>query len=127
MLTLLPMASHDQESHVACHFNCYDLRNAMVPLLMLLAFVEDFFVQFLHWFQVNTLIGLMELSNRERFMLSAWNEANEVKHGGQDYKIGIISLAYLLGIGGIQIHILYYIDALYIQLVYIYGIISGTV
>ena len=40
-------------------------------------------------------------------MLSAWNEENEIKHRGQDNEIGIVSLTYLLGIGGIQIHISY--------------------
>ena len=36
MLTLAPMASYNQESLVAPHFNCLALWNTMVPLLMLL-------------------------------------------------------------------------------------------
>ena len=32
-----PMMSHNQKSHVAPHFKCPDLRNAMVPLTTLLA------------------------------------------------------------------------------------------
>ena len=36
MPTLASVTSHDQESHVALHFNCCDLRNAMVVLMMLL-------------------------------------------------------------------------------------------
>ena len=31
------MASHDQKSHVALHFDCHDQGNAVVPLTMLLA------------------------------------------------------------------------------------------
>ena len=31
------MVSHDEKNHVAPHFNCLDLRNAMVPLTTLLA------------------------------------------------------------------------------------------
>ena len=37
ILTVAPMASHDQESHIAPHVNCLDLINAMVPFMMLLA------------------------------------------------------------------------------------------
>ena len=37
ILTVVPVASHDQESPVAPHLNCLDLRNAIVPLTMLLA------------------------------------------------------------------------------------------
>ena len=37
MLTLLLIESHDEESHVAHHFNCLDPGNAVVPLMMLLA------------------------------------------------------------------------------------------
>ena len=33
----LPMASHNQKSHVASHFDCLDLRNAMVALITPLA------------------------------------------------------------------------------------------
>ena len=33
-----------------------------------------------------------------RFMLSAWNEANEIKHRGYNNEIDIASLTYLLGI-----------------------------
>ena len=40
MLTLAHMASHDQESHVSPHFNLLDLRNAMMPLMMLLALCD---------------------------------------------------------------------------------------
>ena len=35
MPILMPMASHDQKSHVALHFDHLDLRNAMVLLTML--------------------------------------------------------------------------------------------
>ena len=55
------------------------------------------------------------------------NEANKVKHKGQDNKIGIVSLAYLFSIGGIQIHISHCIDALCIKVVEIYGIFSYAV
>ena len=37
MLTLAPVALHDQEGHAAPYFNCLDLRNAMVQLMVLLA------------------------------------------------------------------------------------------
>ena len=60
-------------------------------------------------------------------MLSTWNEVNEVKHRGQDNEKGIVSLAYVLGIGGIQIYITYWIDALCIQVVDVYGIFSYAV
>ena len=40
MLTLAPMASQDQESHVACHFKWFDLRNATVPLLIVLTLCD---------------------------------------------------------------------------------------
>ena len=69
----------------------------------------------------------MGLFTGSRFLLSAQNEANKVKHRGQDNKIGIVSLAYLLGIGGIQIHISYCIDAFCIQVIHIYGIFSYAV
>ena len=36
MLTLVPMASHEQESHVTPNINCLDLRNVIVQLMMLL-------------------------------------------------------------------------------------------
>ena len=40
-LTLMPMAvaieSHGQNSHVATHFDCLDIRNLVVPLTMLMA------------------------------------------------------------------------------------------
>ena len=49
----------------------------------------------------------MQLSTGGRLMLSSWNEVNKVKHRGKDNEIGIVSLTYLLGIGGIQIHISY--------------------
>ena len=32
--TPVPMSSHDQRGHVANHFDCLDLMNAMVPLMM---------------------------------------------------------------------------------------------
>ena len=32
-----PVVSHDQKSHVTPYFNCLDLRNAMVPMITLLA------------------------------------------------------------------------------------------
>ena len=35
MLMLVPMVSHDQKSPVAPHFNHHDLRNTMLPLMML--------------------------------------------------------------------------------------------
>ena len=34
---MVPMASHDQKSPVALHFNLLDLRNAEVPLMTLSA------------------------------------------------------------------------------------------
>ena len=34
MLTLVPMAYQDQKGLVAPHFDCPDLRNATVPLMM---------------------------------------------------------------------------------------------
>ena len=40
MLTLAPVASHNQESHVTPHFNCLTLRNAVVPLMILLALCD---------------------------------------------------------------------------------------
>ena len=40
MLTFGPMTLHDQEGQVAPHFNCLDLWNAMVPLMMLLALCD---------------------------------------------------------------------------------------
>ena len=39
-LMLMPMPSHDQNLHIASHFCCLNLRNAMVPLIMLLASSE---------------------------------------------------------------------------------------
>ena len=36
-LILMPMASHEEKSHVAPHFDHLDLRNSMVPLKMLSA------------------------------------------------------------------------------------------
>ena len=39
-VTLAPMTSHDQESHVVPHFNCFDLRNAKVLLMMLLTLCD---------------------------------------------------------------------------------------
>ena len=69
----------------------------------------------------------MGLSSRGMFILGAQNEVNKVKHRGQDNKIGIVSLTYLLGIGEIQIHIFYCTNALYIQVVDIYGIFSYAV
>ena len=38
MLMLVSMTSHDQNSHVAPDFDCLQLRNAMVPLMILSAF-----------------------------------------------------------------------------------------
>ena len=35
MVTLAPMASHDQDSCASPHFNCLDLRNVMVQLMLL--------------------------------------------------------------------------------------------
>ena len=35
MSVLMPVASHDQKSHVTCYFNYLDLRNAVVPLMIL--------------------------------------------------------------------------------------------
>ena len=55
------------------------------------------------------------------------NEVNEIKHRGQDNKLGIVSLAYLLHIGGIQIYISYCIGTLCMQVVDIYGIFSYAV
>ena len=69
----------------------------------------------------------MGLSTWGRFVLSVWNEANEIKHRGQDNEIGIVSLAYLFGIGGIQIYVSYCTNVLYIQLVHIYHIFSYAV
>ena len=40
MLTLAPIASHSQESPVAPHFNCLNLRSAMVPLKMLMSLCD---------------------------------------------------------------------------------------
>ena len=37
LMMLVPMMSHDQRIHVALHFYCLDFRNAVVPLMMLLA------------------------------------------------------------------------------------------
>ena len=37
MLTLAPMASHDRESPITPQFNCLDLRNAMMPFIMVFA------------------------------------------------------------------------------------------
>ena len=34
---VMQMASHNQEIHAVPHFSCHNLRNAMVPLMMLLA------------------------------------------------------------------------------------------
>ena len=34
MLMPVPMASHDQKSHVVPHFDCIDPRKAIVPLTM---------------------------------------------------------------------------------------------
>ena len=39
-MTLVPLTSHDQRSHIASHFDCIDLRNAMVLLMMLLALCD---------------------------------------------------------------------------------------
>ena len=36
MVMLVPVASHDQKSNFTPHFDCLDLRNTMVPLIMLL-------------------------------------------------------------------------------------------
>ena len=33
----MPVASHNQKSHVAANFDCHDLWNAVVSLMMLLA------------------------------------------------------------------------------------------
>ena len=60
-------------------------------------------------------------------MLSAQDQENEIKHRRQDNEMGIVSLAYLLGIGGIQIHVSYCIDALHMKVVDIYSISSYTV
>ena len=57
-------------------------------------------MQFLFQFPLNTFIGVMG-SIGGRFVLSAWNEVNVIKHRGQDNEMGIVSLAYLLCIGGI--------------------------
>ena len=35
MPELVTMVSHDQKIHVTCHFDHLDLRNAMVPLMVL--------------------------------------------------------------------------------------------
>ena len=72
-------------------------------------------------------MSVMGLSTRGRFMLSAQNEANTVKHRGQDDKIGTVSLAYLCGIGGIHILISYCTNVFYIQVVGIYSIFSYAV
>ena len=69
----------------------------------------------------------MGLSTGGRLMLSVWNEAMKLKHRGYDNRIGIVSLTYVLGIGGIQSHISYFTYTLYIQLVDIYGIFSFAV
>ena len=69
----------------------------------------------------------MRLSTKGRFVLSAYNEVNEIRHSGKYNEVGIVSLAYLLGIGGLHIHISYCIESLYIQVVDIYGIFSYTV
>ena len=39
-MTLVLMTSHDQKCHIAPHFNFLDLRNAVVPLMMLLALCD---------------------------------------------------------------------------------------
>ena len=40
MLTLATVASHDQESHAVSDVYCLDPRNAVVPLVMLLALCD---------------------------------------------------------------------------------------
>ena len=87
----------------------------------------DFFVQIMCQFLLDIFISVMGLSIGSGFVLSAQNEANRVKHRGQSDEIGIVSLTYVLGIGGIQIHISYCKNALYIQVVDIYNIFSYTV
>ena len=36
MPTLVPIASREQKTHVTPHFNCLEIRNAVVPLMMAL-------------------------------------------------------------------------------------------
>ena len=51
----------------------------------------------------------------------------ELNIRGKDNEIGIASLTYLLGIGGIQTHISHFTNVLYIHVVDIYGIFSYAV
>ena len=41
LVILMPMASHEQKHHVAPHFSCFNVKNAMVPLMMPLALCDS--------------------------------------------------------------------------------------
>ena len=40
VMMLMPMTSHNPKGHAALHFNCLDIGNVMVSLVMLLASCE---------------------------------------------------------------------------------------
>ena len=52
-VTPMPMASHDQKRYVAPDFSCLMLRNAMIPLMMLLeSFDTDTWASYIKWQKV---------------------------------------------------------------------------